>query len=286
MMRLDDLLSRINDLPPMPAIALQLIEITNDPDVDMNTVARMISKDPAMTATLLRLCNSSFYGFSNKVTSIQQATSLFGLKKITRMAVTALSARYLSASTKGYDMDSGELWKHSVATASASEDLAKRIDYDDVGLAYTAGLLHDIGKIIIHEYVAESLPDIRKVAEIDDAGFMNAERQVLGFSHAEAGAVLMEKWNFPAALIEAVRFHHNPEAASIDKNLCYLTQVADAITMMMGLGLGSDGLCYTISNEVLAKLGIVYPEDVHRVVADLAMKIADAPEALTPPKHD
>jgi len=284
MIKLEELVSKIEKLPPMPAIAARLMQLASDPDVDMTTVASMIARDPAMTATLLKLCNSSFYGFQNRVSSVQQAASLFGLRKITQMAVMALSAKYLVGRTEGYDLVEGELWKHSVIAASVAEQLAKKCGYPNSGLAFTAGLLQDVGKIIIHDHVGDKLQEIRDAADKGDIGFMKAEEHVLGFSHAQAGALLMEKWNFPEELVDSVRYHHNPLSAKVDVKLACLSQVADAITMIMGLGLGADGLCYTVTEEVMDYLGLNDSDAIQSIMAGVVDKITDTPEALLPPK--
>ncbi len=279
-----EIIDKIDNLPPMPAIAVQLMEAASDPDVDMNVVASWIARDPGMTATLLKLCNSSFYGFSKKVSSIRQAAAIFGLNKITQLAVTALSSRYLVGASSGYALASGELWKHSITTASAAEKIAMKSGYGDTGLAFTAGLLHDIGKIIIHEYVGDRLGEIREKAETGNIGFLMAEREVLGFGHSEVGAMLMEKWNFPNALVDAIRYHHNSEAAETDVALARIVQMADAVSMTMGLGLGADGLCYNLPKGILDKLGISDDEAYQEVIIYVAEKIKESPEALLPPR--
>lgn len=284
MIELKELIAKIDDLPPMPDIAIKLIELAGDDDVDMGKVAAMISRDPAMTASLLKVCNSSFYGFSNKISSIQQAASLFGLKKILQMAVMVLSSKYLAAKTKGYDLDEGDLWKHSFITATAAEKLASKVRYRDAGMAFTAGLLHDIGKLIIHEYVGDKLAEIREEAERDGMGFRKAETKVLGFSHAEAGAMLMKRWNFPEEMVDAILFHHDSDNARIDKDLARIVQIADAITMIMGLGIGSDGLCYNVPDSALKGLGIEDERAIVEIMTCVSEKIAASPDSLSPPR--
>lgn len=284
MITLTDILSKIDSLPPMPAIAMQLMEAAQDPDVDMNTVAEWISKDPGMTASILKLCNSSFYGFPKKVSSLNQAVSIFGLNKITQLAIAALSSRYLVGKTGGYDLETGELWKHSIVAASAAEKIAVKCGYGDVGLAFTAGLLQDVGKIIIHEYVGEKLQEITDLAEKDKRGFLAAEKQMLGFSHADAGALLMERWNFPAALVDSVRHHHESSKAEVDITLARISQLADATTMIMGLGLGADGLCYNLPEEILTALGLNQDRAFQEVLIHLAARIREDPDALHPPR--
>lgn len=283
-MNLEALLQRIDNLPPMPAVAVQLLQATNDPDVDMATIAEWIERDPGMTANLLRLCNSCFYGFSSEVTSVRQAASLFGLRKLAQIALTALSSRYLSGSHPGYALERGELWKHSIVAATAAEAIAIRTGYPNVGTAFTAGLLQDIGKIIIAEFVGDKRDEILALAREDDNGFLTAESRVLGFTHSEAGAMLLSRWNFPAALVEAVRFHHNADLAKADPALASISQLADALTSTVGVGLGADGLYYHLPASVLNRLGIDNEAAIEEILANIANKIADAPDMFSAPK--
>ena len=128
-MTVSEILSQIDTLPPMPAVAVQLLEAAQDSDVNLGQVAALIERDPAMTANLLRACNSPFYGLRREVTSIRQATSLMGLKKVVQIAITVLASRYLTPSPEGYALGPGELWKSSVAAGIAAELLAKESNY-------------------------------------------------------------------------------------------------------------------------------------------------------------
>jgi putative nucleotidyltransferase with HDIG domain len=284
-MNMEEILGKIDNLPPMPTVAVHLLEAANNPEIDMATVAEWIGRDPGMTANLLRLCNSCFYGFAGEVSSVRQAASLFGLRKLAQIALTALSSRYLTSAHPGYELASGELWKHSIIAATAAETVASQCGYDNVGTAFTAGLLHDIGKIVIAEYVGQERNRILELAHDKKMGFMAAERQVLGFTHCDIGAVLLSRWNFPAPLCEAVRCHHDSQSATLDPKLARITQLADALTMIMGIGLGADGLCYPLPESVLQGLGITSQDTCEGFIAIITKRIADAPDLFTTPKQ-
>jgi HD-like signal output (HDOD) protein len=178
-MSLPKILARIQRLPPMPAIAVRLLEAANDPNADLGRVASWIEKDPSMTANLLRLCNSPFYGLFKQVTSVRQAASLLGMKKMVQIALTVLSSRYLSPSQTGYALVAGELWKNSVTSAVAAELLAEMVHYRKPNTAYTAGLLQDLGKIILTEFVGDALPRIWQLVEQERVSFDEAERRIV-----------------------------------------------------------------------------------------------------------
>ena len=180
-MNLQDVLAQIEMLPPMPAVAVKLLEAAQDPDADLGLVASWLERDPAMTTNLLRLCNSPFYGLRRQVTSVRQATSLLGLKKVVQVATTILSSRYLTPPQDGYELAAGDLWRSSVASAIGAELLAEEIRYPNVSTAYTAGLLQDVGKIVLADFVRDALPRIRNLMEQDEisCSWEEAERRVI-----------------------------------------------------------------------------------------------------------
>ncbi|MDF1556029.1 MAG: HDOD domain-containing protein [Deferrisomatales bacterium] len=282
-MSVAEILAQIDSLPPMPAVAVQLLEATQDPDVDLSQVAHLIECDPAMTANLLRACNSPFYGLRREVTSIRQATGLLGLKQVVQIAVTLLASRYLAPSQEGYDLAPGELWKSSVAAGIAAELLARECRYPHPSTAYTAGLLQDMGKIVLAERLGGLLPQIRKLTEEQGIGWEEAERQVVGIPHPEVGAALLERWNFPATLVEAVRCHHHPASATLDPTLSHISHLADALTMTLGMGLGGDGLAYHLDEHSVVALGLDRPGRMDILLARLAEQLQQAEDLLRSP---
>jgi HD-like signal output (HDOD) protein len=282
-MSVPEILAQIDSMPPMPAVAVQLLKATQDPDVDLAQVAQLIERDPAMTTNLLRACNSPFYGLRREVTSIRQATGLLGLRQVVQIAVTLLAAHYLAPSQQGYDLAPGELWRSSVAAGIAAELLARECGYPQPGTAYTAGLLQDMGKIVLAEHLGGLLPQIRNLTEEQGIGWEAAERQVVGIPHPEVGAALLERWNFPATLVEAVRCHHQPAAATLDPTLSHISHLADALTMTLGMGLGGDGLAYRLDERSVVALGLDQPGRLDILLIQLAEKLQQAEEFLKPP---
>lgn len=276
-MRLDSVLARIDSLRPMPAVAVQLLNAAQDPDVDLAHVARWIEHDAGMTANLLRYCNSPLYGLWSQIASVRQAVSVIGMKQVIQMALTALSSRYLSPSQPGYALAPGDLWKNSVAAAIASELLASETKYPNPATAYTAALLQDIGKVVLAEFIADSRPSPNEVGE--GLSFDEVERELTGASHAEVGALLLTRWGFPDALVESVKFHHAPAGASIDPALAKLSHGADALTMTAGIGIGADGLLYRLDEEALRDLGVTGSERFQTLMEKFALRLRKA-EAL------
>lgn len=275
-MNIQSILAGIETLPPMPGVAVRLLEVSQDPNADLGTVASWLEKDPGMTANLLRLCNSPFYGLRRQVTSIRQAASLLGMKQIVQITLTVLSSRYLSSAQAGYGLAAGDLWRRSVVSGMAAELIAEQVRYPSPSTAYTAGLLEDLGKIVLAKFLEDELPQIWDRVEKEGLSFEEAERREVGMDHPEVGAVLLERWGFPPALVEAVRQHHHPAGARIDPPLARIAHLADALTMTVGAGLGSDGLAYSLEDDAFCLLGLTDRAQVDALVEALALKFSRA----------
>ena len=279
-MILNDVLATIDSLPPMPATALRLLEAAQDTNIDLGKVAAWIERDPAMTANLLRLCNAPFYGLRKEVTSLRHAANLLGMKQVVQIALTLLASGHLAGGQSGYGLSAGDLWKSSVTSAVAAELLAQEVLYGNPSTAYTAGLLQDIGKIVLAEFVGGAVQEIWKAVENRKVSFQQAEKQVVGMDHAEVGALLLERWRFPAALVESVRNHHRPEEATIDLTLSRISHLADALTMTMGMGLGVDGLAYVLDDRSLKALGLDRADRLDELLEALVERIQQADDVL------
>jgi len=280
-LNVQQILSQLEALPPMPAVAVRLLTAAQDPDANLGQVAGWIERDPAMTANVLRACNAPIYGLRARVTSVRQATGLLGLRKIVQIALTVLASRYLTPAQEGYALAAGDLWRSSVTSALAAELLAERIRYPAPGTAYTAGLLQDLGKIVLAEFVAPSIREIRRLTEEEGISWQEAERRVVGVPHPEVGARLLERWGFPETLVESVRYHHRPAEARLDRTLAQISHLADALTMTLGQGVGADGLAYRLDVDSLTSVGLEDTADVQDVLAQLAERVRAAQDLFT-----
>ena len=164
------------------------------------------------------------------------------------------------------------MWQHSISCATCAKIIAQRIGYKDDEEAYTAGLLLDIGKIILNSFAQDEFNQVSERAEKNEIPFDMAEQEVLGFGHPQVGGRIIKKWNLPSTLVEAVQYHHQPNKAEEHKTLTYIAHLADAISCMLGIGLGSDGLMYEFEKDTLDVLGI-NKKDVESIMSDLADKI-------------
>jgi putative nucleotidyltransferase with HDIG domain len=179
----------------------------------------------------------------------------------------------------GYSLDRGLLWRHSIACGLCARNVAAMVGYRDREEAYVAGLLHDVGKLIIDRHLRAEFAQVFQVVEREGIPFPEAERMVIGFDHAQIGEIVLGKWGLPATLAEAVGYHHSPLASTGTSLLPHIIHVADAITLMLGIGVGGDGLFYSIDYEVVRQLGL----DVSRIetlMGQLSDSLAEADEFL------
>jgi len=266
------LLNKIKELPPLPQSIPQILEITRRPDSSAQDLARVFERDPTLTASILKLANSSYYGFNREISTISHAIVCLGFNTIKSIALTASTHNMLNDGLFAYKLEKGMLWQHSITCATCARMIAQRIKYKDCEEAYIAGLLHDIGKIILSSFAEEQYDQILEKTKDNKTPFNIAELEVLGYDHPQIGGKIIEKWNLPPVLVEAVQFHHQPEKAVKNKTLTYIIHLADAICDMLGIGLGRDGLMYVFEKNTFTVLDLV-EDDVESLMSELVDKI-------------
>ena len=208
---IDTLLDEVVTLPSLPDSVAKLTEMLNDPNCDMKDVAAVISSDPAIALKTLRLVNSAYYGLGQEVTSVDHATVLLGAKVLKNLAMTATAFDCMKTSA-------ADFLTHSVACGFAMKSLVLSgcikgfVGSEDE--AFTYGLIHDIGKIILEEYLPDEYAEVINVVEEEGIPWYKAERQVIGVDHAELGARLAQKWKLTAAVVNAIRGHHDLSACA------------------------------------------------------------------------
>lgn len=271
---LEAIVEAVNDMPALPHVVIRVMELTEDPNSTAQDINAVLNHDQGMTAKVLRMANSAFYGFPRRIATVTDATLFLGFKTVRSIVIAASVSDLLNKEMEGFALAPGELWRHSQCVAMAARYIAKLNKFAYVDLAYTAGLLHDIGKVILNDSVKESYHEVVDMAFTRNIPFMAAENEVLGFNHAAVGAKIAEKWNLPPELVEAIAFHHEPEQAKVNKSITAIVHVADAICMAMGIGIGIDGMLYPFSEQALKILGL-NEGDLDSIISQLTDIFAD-----------
>lgn len=268
---LEYIVNKVDDIKVLPTIINQIILLTDDPNSTIQDIEKVILKDQVLTTKILRLANSAYYGYARKITTISQATVLLGFQAIKGIALASIVKSYMTNELKGYSLEKDELWIQSQTCAIISRFIAKKIKYPTPEEAYIAGLLRDIGKTILNQHMEKEYQEVLSKVNENNISFLDAEKEILGFSHGEIGAKVGEKWNLPKDLVEAIGSHHTPELAIENPLLVSIVHIADAITMMMGIGLGLDGLAYNLSPIAIKALELdeIQLQDIISQVADL-----------------
>ncbi len=250
MTTVDNILKKVKTLRPISPIIHKILALTEDPDCSTDELVHLLEHDPAATANLLRICNSVYLGLPVKIDSVQQAVMLLGFRKVFDIVMAqAFSANMLTAQ-KGYKLDKGDLWKQSIATAMVARSLGERRDLYALPAIYTAALLKDIGKVVLHEYVENQWDKIQQCLDTEGNNFIDAEKESLGIDHATLGGIIAREWNFSDHMAYMIENHHlnNPEARH-DPATATL-YLADMVAMMVGTCTGVDRLAYGVYEDI------------------------------------
>jgi putative nucleotidyltransferase with HDIG domain len=243
MARINELITRIGELPPLPQVAQRALELIRNPDSSMTDLAKILAMDEAMASLVLRWANSAYYGLKYSVSTVHMAVSYLGQRTLHSLILAASVASLLDRPAPGYALERGELWRHSIGVAAGARIIASRFGAQIAEEAYHAGLLCDIGKLgfelLLRNVNTED-------ASWKNKSFSELEENAYGISHADMGAEMARRWNLPKPLIDAIAHHHAPMQASEGAMLAAAVHVADAAMMMMGVGVGRDGLQYTL----------------------------------------
>ncbi len=268
----DEILQRAQTLPRLQETVLHLARVVSDPRSTVPEIVEAIRYDPSLTAELLRLCNSAYYGLTREIGCLDDAVRLLGTNTVFQLAMAAYTRTMLGAPQEGYGLSAGALWTHSVAVAIAGRQVARRLELAPLGLVFTAGLLHDCGKVVLNEFVRREYAEIvRRVSE-DHLTFCEVERQVLGHTHAEVGARLAEMWKLPASIVECIHRHHDPDAGQAPDPLVDVVHLADAVGLLLGVGAGDDGLAYRASSAALARHQL-RASDLEKIGAEVIVEL-------------
>jgi len=232
-----DVLARaIEGVRPIPQVALKIIRMINESGHGMREIAEKVRTDQVLSAKILRLCNSAFNGLRKKVDSIDQALILIGEKQILRLAVSISIEGFFSDSGRGYSLCKGGLYYHAFGVAIITEMLANFTGKTPPDIAYTAGLLHDIGKVVLDQYMAPAFPYFYRRTLSDGVALTDVEYEMFGLDHTEAGRKLAERWSLPQNLIDTISHHHRPELGVEGSDLTHLVYFADLIMSRFMVG--------------------------------------------------
>ena len=250
-----NIIAKVEALSSLPGATTKLLSLLDDSNAAVAEIEEILRMDPGLTANVLKLSNSAYFGFPSEIGSVYKAIVLLGAKRLIQLVMVSCANSVMNKSVPGYDLSPGEMWRHSIAVSVAAEGLIEELNAPGGDEIFTAALLHDVGKLVLGEFVKDDIKKIEKIVS-KDVSFEVAEQIALGTDHAEIGAKILENWGLPAEIVSAVRWHHDPDAADETSTLIDIVHVANVLCLMIGIGVGREGLQYRLSPKVTKRLGI------------------------------
>lgn len=276
-----DAVEKIRNIATLPEVAIKIRELVDDPDCSADDVHRLISSDPALSARILRVVNSSFYGMPGQFGSVKRAIVFLGLNAIKNITLAASLKKMFRSHPATPQFKVDDLWKHSLAVAVLAQQIAIKAGTVASDDAFVAGLIHDVGIIVeLQAYRVEFGEVLRRCTEDKDLSLCEAECQVFGATHEAFGAALCRAWNFPGQLIDVTGCHHQPMLLpETRRNLPNIIHLADILADKAGMRAVSEAEATTISHELLHAIGVT-SEDLAMIAKELPARMAEVNETF------
>lgn len=266
----------IDRMPSLSPVIHKVNEVANNIRSSAQDLTDVIQFDPVLTAKVIRMVNSAYFGLPQEVKSLKQAVVMLGINTIKNVALTSafLGKSYLKGSTV---LDGEDFWKHSLGVAVASKMIAKRLGVEEKFLEeyFIAGLIHDIGKILINNFFPEEMKKILEISLQKNLIITDIEKSVLGLSHEEIGIAIGKKWKFENNLLYAVGRHHQPVMTGQSAIFSMVTAVSDTFVKILKVGFSGNHRVHPIPEEVWNVLGLT-EENVFEALADINKEIEKA----------
>ncbi len=233
--RLEKMVRRIKDLPPLPNLVSSAMQMLSDPEIPVEKIEAVIGQDQALVATLIKVGNSALYGGLQKVTTLRQVITRLGLKTTRNLILASSTRSYFLNNQKGMRVWGQSLWQHSVESGLAARRIAELVNYPDPEEAFIGGLVHDIGKLIELMLFPEPFKKILKLKKVHQMDSKSAEMKVIGHDHEQIGRLLMERWNMPEAAQASAGYHHRYDEADSHGDLAAIVAYADHLSRRYGV---------------------------------------------------
>lgn len=274
-----EIISKIQSFPSMPTTGVKMLRMLEDPEASVDEIEDVLRHDPGLTGNVLKLANSAYFGIPSKVASTRQAVLLLGSKKLIQLVIASCVNAAMGKPVPGYNLPPGNLWRHSIAVSITAQALIKDkkdIEEEDI---FTPALLHDVGKLILGHFVNQEQAAIDKIT---DTGVPNvvAENMVLGTNHAEVGAQILTHWSFPRQIVDAVRWHHDPDFPEKSGAAIDIVYLANLLCQTEGAGNEVETYNADLSPAVIERLGLDIGQ-FEEIKNRIAQWVDELSEALT-----
>ena len=271
---LKEIVKDIRSLEPFPTVVSQVLSLSAGDDVIPGELIGVIQTDPGMTSKILKLCNSAYYGFQRKIPSLSDAGNLLGVSTLVNLTLTCSANKYFRDYGSANGRDQAALWQSCLTLAIAAKLVAGLHRKTDPELAYTAGLMQNMGNLVLDRFYDDGRTFVDLLVK-EGTERVDAEREVLGLNHAEIGARLLSRWDLPDVLVDSVRFHHKPEQARVDQVLTCTIHLAETVGAARLAGDDPDALTYEVSQAALELTGLER-DDFEAIDGDLQSELERA----------
>ena len=254
---MENISKTIDTLNPIPQAALKILRMSQSSQYHILDITNELTKDQVLSGKTLKLCNSALFAGLLKIESLNDAVMLLGEDMLIKSIITAAVQNYYSQTgISGYSLCRGGLFFHAVGVAVLAEKIAEKTGQCSPKLAYTAGLLHDIGKVVLDQYLADSSPLFFRKLSKETETLITSEKKIFGITHCETGAVLAKKWHFSDNITETIQYHHTPETAKDNKLLIFIVYLADLILEKFNTGFDLEKMQTKSFESALDHLGL------------------------------
>lgn len=275
--RYQRIIQDLGQIPTMPTIAAKVMQIVNDPHSSAEDVAKFISRDVALTSKVLRLANSAFYGIPRTISSVNSAIVILGFNTIRSLVLSASVLKVFPAKPGLVSFDRKAFWKHSFMVGIASRMVAqiyRKKRLVDMETAFSAGLLHDVGKLILEQYSNEEYLPVLKAAREQRIPLVVAEKSMLGLTHADVSGMLVDKWQMPNELRGPIVYHHGPAEEKASQELASIIHFANHLCHLKGSGCMQEEVYAPFQSDAEAFLGLGRTQD--ELLAELETHVQEA----------
>ncbi len=270
-------LQNIDDIPTLPVIVLKILKALESESSSAENVGKIITNDQSISTRVLRLANSAFYGFSKRISTISNAIVILGFDTVRQLALATSFFDTLSKISGGTTINKQDFWVHAIATAKGAHLLGEKLAPESSSPLFTAGLLHDVGKLILLAYFTKEYDEILIEVQEKRLSLAKVEKSVLSTDHSEVGGWIARKWRFPEILVNAISSHHS-EKENLDLNAA-IVAVADTATREAGVGNSWSYDKYAYNPAVLKQIGFTRG-DTKKLVKDIAASKSEIIEFL------
>lgn len=235
------IIDKVKGLPTLPGMIHKVLALVQDEDTSARTLGNLIAYDQAISSRLLKVANSAYYGFMRGIATVQHAIVILGFKEVKSLTLGITVFNTINKTNKESSIIHEELWMHSIGCALAGQIICKKEPGVDAETIFTAALLHDIGKLVLDNYFTQEYGKVLEKVQLNGISMVEAEEEVMGFTHADVGGFLCDRWKFPPMLVSPIRFHHQLE--KVDAGHMQITSVihlADILCKRAHIGNGGD----------------------------------------------